>query len=301
MKKVVTLGTLREDIYIKYDFSEPLKDNEINVGVLEKNIGGSVNNTCQYIALKDSEIQVIMCTQNFADLIINIQKRLRNSNYIIVSTEKDLNEHPISIVGIKDNGDKQMISYDPKPDNNCLIDVFKKEIKDSDLIYTSFYEINEENYTELANIFNESLKEKKYVMMDLCPLLDRISCDAIESILKFSSVLSGNENEFELLMKKEGIADIYNIFSRFSKIEKIYVKRGERGASLYIKDNGGIKEINVDSIEKVNSKNTTGCGDVFNASVIVGLLSELDDLKTINCAVKDSSEIAKGGFPWIKE
>lgn len=88
MKKIVAFGTLREDVVIEYDFSVPMKEMEVKLNKLDKTVGGSVNNTCYYLALKDSKLQVVLCTLNYIDLVGMLKKRMSCVNYRISTTQE---------------------------------------------------------------------------------------------------------------------------------------------------------------------------------------------------------------------
>ena len=139
MKKIVAFGTLREDVVIEYDFSVPMKEMEVKLNKLDKTVGGSVNNTCYYLALKDSKLQVVLCTLNYIDLVGMLKKRMSCVNYRISTTQEALLQYPVSFIGLRENGEKQMISYDPIIDDSLLIDLLKKDVIDAEVLYTSFY------------------------------------------------------------------------------------------------------------------------------------------------------------------
>ena len=302
MKKIVSIGTLREDIVVEHDFSVPMKGMELKLNKLDKTVGGSVNNTCYYLALNDSKVQVVLCTLNYADLVEIFSKRMYCINYRISKTKEALFHYPVSIIGLREDGEKQMISYDPEIDDGLLVDLFKKEVIDAELLYTSFYEINERNYDKIAEIFSEGISVGKTIMVDLCPVLDKLNDAVLKKILSCSTVVSGNENEFKIMTQMIGRDSVIDVFSEFTTIERIYVKKGERGACLYINDKKGkIDEIHIDGVRNSINKNTTGCGDVFNAVVLDGMCNKKDYVKTLECAVKESAKIAEGGLPWIRE
>lgn len=302
MKKIVALGTLREDIFINHDFSVPMESTEIKLDQLYKNIGGSVHNTCNFLALKNSAIQVILCTLNYTNLVELLNKSLKCNNYTILKTNEALHQHPVSIIGLKKDGEKQMISFDPKTDDELLMDLFKREAYGADLLYTSFYEVNERNYCELSRIFSDGVKAGKRVMVDLCPVLNRLNKDVVKKTLLGTTIVSGNEEEYMQLTQMINCESILDIFNEYAAIEKLYVKKGENGASSYIVDkHGKINTMQISGIKVSTVKNTTGCGDVFNAVVIESVCNDEDNAKTLECAVKESRKIAEGGLPWIKE
>lgn len=302
MKKVVTLGTLREDIVIEYDFSIPLNKLETELIKMEKSIGGSVHNTCYFLASYDPKIEVVLCTLNYFDLVELLKKRIQCDNYSVLTTSEAVIQSPLSIIGLKNDGEKQMISYDPAAEIGGLVELFEKEAQNAELIYTSFYEINERNYGEIARIFSNAICAGKTIMLDLCPLLSRINDDILRTILSNTTIISGNENEFRMMTDRMCQGQIKKVFEEFSKIEKVYVKKGSKGASLYTINALGIVEesfVDADSMETI--ENTTGCGDVFNAVLIDSILSNETTKKGLEHAVYESGRIAKGGLPWIKK
>lgn len=279
-----------------------MKEMEVKLNKLDKTVGGSVNNTCYYLALKDSKLQVVLCTLNYTDLVGMLKKGMSCVNYRISTTQEALLQYPVSFIGLRENGEKQMISYDPITDDSFLIDLLKKDVIDAEVLYTSFYEINERNYSKITTIFNKVISFGKTIMVDLCPTLDRMSDVVIKEILSSTTVVSGNENGFKIMVKMLGQGSITDVFSQFPTIKRIYVKKGERGASLYINDKQEkIDEIHIDAVVNNVIKNTTGCGDVFNAVIIEGMINTKDYQKTLECAVKESGKIAEGGLPWKKE
>lgn len=301
MKKIVTLGTLREDIVVGYDFSDSMQEAEKKIDKFDKIVGGSVNNTSYYLAHKDIETQVVMCSLYYVYLVEIMRKRINCANYQISTTSNELIRYPVSIIGVKNNGDKQMISYNPVVDDSLLLDLFNKESNNAELIYTSFYEVNQKNSKKLFALFSNVIASGKNVMIDLCPLLNRIHNDEIENILSSITVLSGNESEYEMLKRIIGLNSIRDIFTKFISIEKIYVKRGDKGATLFWSDEQNkIHEVQV--VAKLGNiiKNTTGCGDVFNAVIIEGIVNNRDLKESLECAVNESGKIAEGGLPWIK-
>lgn len=116
MKTVVALGTLREDITLNYDFSNPMKVPEVKANKAKWSVGGSVYNTCMYLSLNSTDLNVRMCTSNYVLLLQRVVQDTIKGNYRIITTEKELLEYPISIIGVREDGDKQLLSYDPVTD-----------------------------------------------------------------------------------------------------------------------------------------------------------------------------------------
>lgn len=128
MKTVVALGTLREDITLNYDFSNPMKVPEVKANIAKWSVGGSVYNTCMYLSLNSTDLNVRMCTSNYVLLLQRVVQDTIKGNYRIITTEKELLEYPISIIGVREDGDKQLLSYDPVTDAELLL-LFEYEVE----------------------------------------------------------------------------------------------------------------------------------------------------------------------------
>ena len=112
MKNIVALGTLREDITIDYDFSRAMNKPEVKVKKANYSVGGSVYNTCYYLSLKNDNLNVSMCTSNYSHLVQRVKNEIKTHNYRIITSESIIYEYPISIIGVRKDGEKQILSYD---------------------------------------------------------------------------------------------------------------------------------------------------------------------------------------------
>lgn len=75
----------------------------------------------------------------------------------------------------------------------------------------------------------------------------------------------------------------------------IWTKRGSEGAEL--KTNNGLHLLKESTTSHdFKAKNTTGCGGIFNGTIIIGLLYNLVSEKTLSDAVKESTIIAERGL-----
>jgi sugar/nucleoside kinase (ribokinase family) len=132
-----------------------------------------------------------------------------------------------------------------------------------------------------------------------------INSKIVEDILNSVSILSGNELEYEVLMKQFGVTSEQNLLNIFPNIQMLWVKKGSKGAMVIEKQklNGSEKYYTYDStIEKiVTANNTTGCGDVFNAVVIAGLYNGWLTETILSKAIEESSKIAERGLPWVQK
>lgn len=300
MKTVVALGTLREDITLNYDFSHPMKVPEVKVHKAKWSVGGSVHNTCCYLSLNSTNLNIRMCTSNYVLLLQHVNQDAIADNYRIITTETELREYPISIIGVREDGDKQLLSYDPIMDTELLF-LFEHEANNADFVYTSFYEINENNYLRICKIIRGCHSQGVMTMIDLCPLISSISESTLREVLNNVAIVSGNEHEYKDLIHKLGIADTNDLLRNHPNIEYLFIKRGNQGAEY--KSRYEAEDCKVQCLELNNSEilNTTGCGDVFNAVIIEGFCLGENNQSIINRAVIESEKIAKGGLPWIKK
>ena len=296
MKNIVALGTLREDITIDYDFSRAMNKPEVKVKKANYSVGGSVYNTCYYLSLKNDNLNVSMCTSNYSHLVQRVKNEIKTHNYRIITSESIIYEYPISIIGVRKDGEKQILSYDSIIDQ-ALLSLFKHETDNADFVYTSFYEINNNNYVEISNIFQRCHIRGGMTMVDLCPIVNQINDKILNDILCNAVIISGNEYEYKCLLDKLRITRIDDLMQRYSAINHVFVKKGSLGAE-YRKRNKDYLCYNLEQ-EDSDAVNTTGCGDVFNAMVINGFCNEENDNYILNNAIIESRNIAKGGLPWI--
>lgn len=137
-------------------------------------------------------------------------------------------------------------------------------------------------------------------MIDLCPLLSDKKKDIISAILPLTSILSGNMLEFNQLLKISDYNNIIEFMSSHRNLNEIYIKKGDKGAEYYYRDNKGqIQKMIYICDSNIVAKNTTGCGDVFNAVVLSGKCYNFNDDKIIKKAVFESGVIAERELPWI--
>ena len=300
MKTVVALGTLREDITINYNFSRPMNVPEVKVKKAKWSVGGSVHNTCYYLSLKSIELTIRMCTSNYKLLLQRINQDAIAENYKIITSKTESQEYPISIIGVREDGDKQLLSYDPVMDTELLL-LFENKANNADFVYTSFYEINENNYLRMSEILQGCYFRGVMTMIDLCPLISSISESTLRKVLNNVVIVSGNEHEYRDLLYKLGISDMNVLLRNHPNIEYLFIKRGSQGAEYRSRYEAEDYKVQCHELNNSVIMNTTGCGDVFNAVVIEGLCLGEGKQSILNRAVIESEKIAKGGLPWIKK
>ena len=285
--KICTFGTLRLDIHMYKDEVDFKNYNEIKVDDMMIAMGGSVFNTAS--VLNEMEQDVFFYMLNLSDTLseyFKLEMNKRDLNYIVCKSDK--NRMPISLIFVDKNGKKKMISYDGVREDRGILNKLENHIREYDLFYSSFYEINQYNYLQLSHIMELSKKS----FLDLSPLIYKHDSSIIDRILKQTDIISGTEDEFGILVSKIGISDIIQLINRFN-FEYLFLKKGSNGASL-IKNN---RKIDYQSSKMQLSHDTTGCGDTFNACVIHSLATGVNNEHLIlQNAVEMATMVAYNGF-----
>ena len=292
--KVALFGSLREDIYFEYDFLRPMENYEKKVNTYNSVIGGSVYNTARYLAGISENIDLDLYTWNHEHLIkrVGVIDKLN-----IIPIGKNLSKHPISIIGVARDGEKRMLSCDGDVPEIVSI----KEIqclRETDLFYTSLYEVNSENLNELLCLFDKFRMDNMCIFIDLCPLVGQFEKATLQELMKRADIISGNTYEYKRCMTFLEILCEKDLCSLFPNIKMLIKKKGGDGASWIVKDGENVVVYDgiVDSI--INATNTTGCGDVFNAVVINCICNRVSIDDSLKAAIKSGSEVAEGGLKW---
>lgn len=205
--------------------------------------------------------------------------------------QKDLNNSAVSLVFLKTDGEKQMISYDGNRCDEYILTQLLSERYMYDIFYTSLYEISKNNINSILEIYTSLKNKQKWGILDLCPLVGNNDGQHLESLLKSVSIISGTSSEFSILQNKLNIESIDEMKNKF-KIKYVFEKRGERGATVYFAD----KIIQSKLRGKGKSCNTTGCGDSFNAGIIMGLMDRKNIMDILQQAIDISEYVAYNGL-----
>ena len=180
-----------------------------------------------------------------------------------------------------------MISYDGKRQDSHILKKLLINIGNYDLFYTSFYEINRENLDIIIEVMHNSCQ----CFVDLTPLIYEAEASLLDSVLANVQILSGTDEEYNTLLMKLNISSIEELFETY-RFLYLFVKQGGKGASLYYPK--GVINCSPDDIKK--SRDTTGCGDTFNAGVIYALSQGYNEKDMLKKAVELASIVAYNGF-----
>ncbi len=304
MKKeycILTYGSLRMDISIPYDFSKPLEVFEAVIPSFAHRIGGSVYNTTRFLAellmRNRSSSTISMIVAEGGSLYHNwgLKNRIPSNLKLLINSTTQT-EYPLSIIGVDDSGDKRMLSFNPVRRTSSVAEL-QKMIMQAEIVYTSFYEIGEAE----CNVLSIAKRSgNTSVVIDLCPLIGIIPLDIVRTVLNYTTVLCGNENEFLVLLERMGLKRPNELFAKYSDIKEIWMKQGENGSTAWFQnDDNVVIMLSQRPINPIVAKNTTGCGDVYNAVVLHGMMHHADKEIILRNAILEGSKIAEGGIPWI--
>ena len=290
---VISFGTLREDITLPYDFSEGLEANEIKLEKCKKNIGGSVYNTSLFLSKEINKFEVSYITRKFSNLS-KMSNKMRT-----ISSNIEYKQSPLSLIGVKEDGDKKIISYDPEYRDDDFWEKIGQNIGDNILLYTSLYELSYDEESKWNTVIKNGKKDYCFsFFLDLCPLINRDNTELYKKILKYTDTISGNICEYKFLLDCLELKNIEELFYAYPNLISIWEKRGENGAAVYYRERDVIRCYSRD-VKKICAINTTGCGDVFNGAVIAGLYNKWNYRQILDIAIDTSAKVAENGLPWL--
>lgn len=273
--RVVMLGTLREDVVFFHDFSSPMTSPEIIVREYIRRLGGSVFNTTVFLSRSCSDDIITLCIPFHEILVREFEASIVNDAVRLLHPDEPILEYPMTIIGVMDNSDKQMISFDPLLSDNNHVLLFAEASLSADIVYTSLYEINAANCEIVAETLSSVRERGKESILDLAPNISGIALSLLLAILPSVTVLIGNVTECDSLLRLLGLSHDYEeLLLRFCNLKMVFVTEGMAGASVYMRANGEVHRYETHLHESVMVKNSTGAGDVFSATVILGLLRE---------------------------
>lgn len=288
--KVCSFGTTRIDFHIYKPEDIAQNYEELKIDNMDVKVGGSVFNTTTL--LKYAHTNVMYYTILGNDELSSITKSaLRNFGIQYSCTSNLDSKSPVTFIHIDSTGEKVMYSFDGNYYADDVLDILLKNYAKYDAFFTSCYEINRYNYAKLSKLFKNFHKRGKKIFMDLSPLVYRVPKEIWESLLPFITILTGTRNEFNILINQLDLILEKDLVSKFG-IEKLYIKKGSKGCTVVSYDNA---EQNF-SVVPIKSKNLTGCGDAFNAGVILGELSKLSTDNIVGLASNLAGCVAKIGL-----
>lgn len=279
-------GTIRMDARIYHQFTGFDIYDEIKVDNMFMTVGGSVYNTVGILTRLKCDVVFYMLNSG-DDLTEYVAAKMKNQQIECTTCLRDKNKMAATIVFVGDNGKKKMISYDGERQDKYILQKLYRDIEQYDMFYTSFYEINEENCTDIIRI----LELAKNSFIDLSPLIYEVPSDIISEVLKRTCILSGTQDEYAILFEKLGVTSIKQLAQEYD-ISMLGIKKGEDGADLYT----GKGIISRCTKIKKPARDTTGCGDTFNAGIIYSLDKGYSNNKMLGIAVDMATSVAYYGI-----
>jgi sugar/nucleoside kinase (ribokinase family) len=284
--KCCAFGTVRIDIHIYQGIGDIEQYEEIKINEMNLAVGGSVYNTVCVLNELRQDIVFYMpnSVDEFADLIKN---KMNQRNIHHVTCKEDRNDTAVSLIFIDESGNKKMISYDGIRQDKYVLNRLLKEIEQYDLFYTSFYEINQNNYHDIFHIMSQC--ERNFV--DLCPMIYKVDKDIIDLVLQQSQILSGTEDEYAIILKKLDCNSMDELIEKY-RIEQVFVKKGAKGAMVLTQNN----KYEHEPRKRKASHDTTGCGDTFNAGIIDSFTKKANNERMLQQAVEMATKVAYAGL-----
>ncbi len=299
---ILTYGSLRLDLSIPYDFSKPLEVYETVIPNFAYRIGGSVYNTTMFLAellISNHSLSTISMIVPEGGILYHnwaLKNRIPSNLKLLMNNTTQM-EFPLSIIGVDDSGDKRMLSFNPVRRTDSVTELHKM-IMQAEIVYTSFYEIGEAECNALSIAKHSG---NTSIVIDLCPLIGVIPLGIVRSVLSYTTVLCGNENEFRVLLERMCMKHPNELFTKYSNIKEAWMKQGENGSTAWVRnDDNAVIMLSQRPITQIVAKNTTGCGDVYNAVVLHGMMHQTDKEIILRNAIIEGSKIAEGGIPWIR-
>ncbi len=284
--KCCAFGTIRMDIHIFDEFAKFDEYQEIKLDEISMMLGGSVYYTAS--VLNEFDCDVVMYMLNISDDFSDfVRLRLSRQNINYITSKRDLNKTATTLIFVDDEGGKKMMSYDGRRKDESVLNKLRSDISQYDLFYSSFYEITRDNYIKLADIMDNC----NFSFLDLSPLLYSVDIDILETVLPNVNILSGTTDEFAILLSKLNLENIEALREKYN-YKYVFEKQGKNGATLYYTD----KKISYKPRESKVSRDTTGCGDTFNAGVIRGLIEGFEEEEILERAVEMATTVAYEGF-----
>lgn len=274
MKKVAIIGLSGNSLFYEVDHL-PNTGESIKAYNLHVEVGGKGYN--QAVACKRSGLDVsYLSSVGKDDVAVACEEYMDEEGINYLFVKKDTPSASASILRAK-NGDNEVIVFDGA--NSLLnredLDLFKNDIIESDCLLLT-YEIPYEVLKEAMSIANQN---NIMIVLNPAPYIKEY-----EDLLSYANVVTPNETELKQMfdldsLKEELIRENMNKHN----IKSLVITCGKDGCivldkNTYTKLEGEV----VDTID------TTGAGDVFNAY----LVSEILNGKSIEEACKYANHMA---------
>ena len=301
-KKILGIGNAIVDVFVKVDDNFLLKNNLIkgSMKLIEKQefeslkstikiekieAGGSVANTMAGIAYLEGFTSFIgkINSDEFGQIY---KKSLEKINVSFLYSEKGENlATGVSIIFITPDSERTMCTYLGISSQLSKNDINEDYIKNYEIIFLEGYLWDKGMSEEMfKHVIQLAKKNNIKIAMSLSDIfcVTRHRDDFFKLLKNDLSILIGNENEINELMKKNNLLDSMSELKNINKL--IVITRSENG-SVAILNN---EITNCESIKVDKVLDLTGAGDLFAA----GFLKEYLDKSPIKKCLQKGSELA---------
>jgi len=301
-KKILGIGNAIVDVFVKVD-NDFLSKNNLTKGsmkLIEKQefeslkntikiekieAGGSVANTMAGIAYLGGNPSFIgkVNSDEFGKIYKKSLKKI-NVNFLYPEKEENL-PTGASIIFITPDSERTMCTYLGISSQLSKEDINEDYIKDYEIIFLEGYLWDKGMSEEMFKYVIQLAKKKNIkVAMSLSDIfcVTRHRDDFLKLLKNDLSILIGNENEINELIKKNNFLDSINELKNINKL--IIITRSVNGSVAIL--NNEVTNCESNKVDKV--LDLTGAGDLFAA----GFLKEYLDKSNIKKCLTTGSKLA---------
>ena len=301
-KKILGIGNAIVDVFVKVDDNFLLKNNltKGSMKLIEKQefnslkntikiekieAGGSVANTMAGIAYLGGNPSFIgkVNSDEFGKIYKKSLKKI-NVNFLYPEKEENL-PTGASIIFITPDSERTMCTYLGVSSQLSKEDINEDYIKGYEIIFLEGYLWDKGMSEEMfKHVINLAKKNNIKIAMSLSDIfcVTRHRDDFLKLLRNDLSILIGNENEINELIKKNNFLDSINKLKNINKL--IIITRSVNGSAAIL--NNEVTNCESNKVDKV--LDLTGAGDLFAA----GFLKEYLDKSNIKKCLQTGSKLA---------
>ncbi|MBP3891923.1 MAG: carbohydrate kinase family protein [Solobacterium sp.] len=281
MFDVICVGQAVIDCIIKGKETSPFKENVYRADQISLHTGGDAVN--EAIALAQLGANVALLCGVGEDLAGNLilqeaQKKGIDTSLVTIGQ----NETPIANIQVSKDGSRFSINSHATRLEGYQIDCALPNAKILSL--ASLFRPPLEDVESLKELVKQAKSQNSIICADTkLPLVDAISLEAYQEVLKEIDYIFPNEKEAQYYSKKETYQEMADVFHAYG-VKHVIIKCGEKGC--YVSGDGR-KEL-IPAVPVARIVDSTGAGDNFVAGFLMGLLQEEKIQNCIERALKQA-------------